>query len=218
VRIALGGDLLVTRQLRGAIDSDYLSSLTGVTDGVELAVANLETLLHDYSSPARSVSGGTWLRAEPMVAGELREIGFAMVARANNHALDFGAAALVETSRHLERAGVRHAGAGACLAEALAPAVHDTIGGRVALVSVSATLPVGAEATSPRGTIPGRPGIAPLRHRTQYAVPTAVLRTLREVAGACLIEPGSNPDGVAIGRHVFVEGDKYAAPACCPRP
>jgi len=210
VRIALAGDLLVTRRLRGAIDSGYLSSLTDVTHAAELAVANLETLLHDYSSPASAVSGGTWLRAEPAVAGELREIGFTMLARANNHALDFGAGALAETSRHLERAGVRHAGAGTCLAEAMAPAVYETVGARVALVSVCATLPPGAAATRPRGAIPGRPGIAPLRHHRWHTVPEPVLRTLHEVAGACLIEPGSNPEGVTIGRHVFVGGEGYA--------
>jgi poly-gamma-glutamate synthesis protein (capsule biosynthesis protein) len=210
MRIALAGDLLVTRRLRGAIDSGYLSSLTAVTEAADLAIANLETLLHDYSSPASAVSGGSWLRAEPDIASELREIGFAMLARANNHAMDFGVAALLETSRHLKHAGVHHAGAGTCLADALAPAVYDTASGRVALVSACSTLPVGAEATRPRGAIPGRCGIAPLRHHMRYTVPEPVLRTLREVTGACLIEPGSNPEGVAIGRHLFVGGDGYA--------
>lgn len=53
---------------------------------------------------------------------------------ANNHTLDWGVVGLVETLASLDRAGIRHAGAGRDAAEAAAPATLDVGGGRRLLV------------------------------------------------------------------------------------
>ena len=47
-------------------------------------------LFHDYEPYAMSSSGGTYMRAEPALVKELVWAGFDMVARANNHAGDYG--------------------------------------------------------------------------------------------------------------------------------
>jgi poly-gamma-glutamate synthesis protein (capsule biosynthesis protein) len=62
----------------------------------------------------------------------------AAVSLANNHVLDWGPAGLAETIETLERAGIKHSGAGKDTAEAAAPAVMD-LGpkGRVLLFSLA---------------------------------------------------------------------------------
>ena len=59
---------------------------------------------------------------------------------ANNHIMDWGYAGLDETLRALDAAGIRHAGAGPTMAEAMTPAILHIPGkGRVLLFSVGST-------------------------------------------------------------------------------
>lgn len=77
---------------------------------------------------------------------------------ANNHVLDFGTAGLLETLLALEGAGLRSAGAGRDLEEALRPAVVDTGAGRRVLVWSVASETSGVPVSWAAG--PGRPGVA----------------------------------------------------------
>jgi poly-gamma-glutamate synthesis protein (capsule biosynthesis protein) len=131
MRILLTGDLLVTRTLRAAIDTGRLEAFRVLGRDCDAIIGNLETLFHSFTWPPSAYSGGTWLQCDRRVASELRELGFSAVARANNHALDYGVGALIETSRELDRAGIRHAGAGMDLDDALQPALLDTKGSHV---------------------------------------------------------------------------------------
>ena len=56
----------------------------------DVTVTNAEILFHDYEDAPTTVSGGTYMRAEPRLIEELRFMGVDMVACANNHAYDFG--------------------------------------------------------------------------------------------------------------------------------
>jgi poly-gamma-glutamate capsule biosynthesis protein CapA/YwtB (metallophosphatase superfamily) len=59
---------------------------------------------------------------------------------ANNHVLDWGYQGLEETLETLDQAGILHAGAGRCAAEAASPAVLDVAGkGRVLVFSLGST-------------------------------------------------------------------------------
>ena len=78
-----------------------------------------------------------------------------LVSLANNHALDFGVDALLDTFTYLEQAGVRWVGAGRNAAEAYAPAVLDTPAGPVAFVGLTRILHTLAWAAGP-----DRPGLA----------------------------------------------------------
>jgi poly-gamma-glutamate synthesis protein (capsule biosynthesis protein) len=83
--------------------------------------------------------------------------------------MDYGPDALCDTLDACDAAGILRAGAGRDLADALAPAWLEPSGGRVALVSVSSTLPLGSEATD------GTPGIAPLRISFSLEVDTNLI-------------------------------------------
>jgi poly-gamma-glutamate synthesis protein (capsule biosynthesis protein) len=95
-------------------------------------------------------------RADPEVAPALKESGINLVTLANNHIMDFGEQALLETLQHLDSAGIGRFGAGKNLAEART-AVHCTIKGkRFAFLGYSLTQPTGFFAGSSRaGTAPG---------------------------------------------------------------
>lgn len=162
IRVALAGDAILTRDLRAEADPE-LTAVTEVLRDSDCAIGNLELPLHDFRSPAAVAPGGLWLGADPARAHDLAWFGITAVSRANNHAMDYGAAAMRQTDRALLDAGIAHAGTGEDLSAARAPTLITTAAGRVALVSATATFPLGHLAGDPRPPIPGRPGVSPLR-------------------------------------------------------
>src|ERR671921_229256 len=76
--------------------------------------------------------GGVWIIGTPLVAKDLKTIGFDVMSRANNHATDWGLEGMRQTSRVLDEAGIVHAGVGEHRAAARAARFFDTEKGRVA--------------------------------------------------------------------------------------
>jgi poly-gamma-glutamate synthesis protein (capsule biosynthesis protein) len=76
-------------------------------------------------------------RAPPWTAEALARLGVDCVTLANNHSLDFGPDALLDTLAHLDAAGIRAVGAGTDSERARAPVVLDTGGFRLAVVAFS---------------------------------------------------------------------------------
>ena len=179
---ALTGDAILTRRLSPFNEPEYLRMME-VIRTADLAFTNLEMLFYDYSDgyPAAH-SGGTWMAAEPMLAGELVWAGFDIVSRANNHTMDYSAGGLRSTTKALDGVNLVHAGAGENLAKARAPAYLETAGGRVALISVASTFSDEDRAGPQRGDLRGRPGLSPLRFSTTYHVSGSSLDKLRDVA------------------------------------
>ena len=105
-----------------------------------------------------------------------------MVACGSSHADDYGPDGILETLKHLDRAGLVHAGSGRNLAEARSPAFQDTPRGRVALVAASAEHSDSARAGEQRTDTTGYPGVNGLRHRTEYEVDGPTFTALREVS------------------------------------
>ncbi|MFB3111805.1 MAG: CapA family protein, partial [Gemmatimonadales bacterium] len=163
---ALTGDAILTRRLSPFKEPEYLRMIE-IIRSADVAFTNLEVLFHNYSDgyPAAH-SGGTWMAAEPFLAGELVWAGFDMVSRANNHTMDYSAGGLRATTKALDALKLTHAGAGENLARARAPAYFETAGGRVALISVASTFSDEDRAGPQRGDLRGRPGLSPLRFTT----------------------------------------------------
>jgi poly-gamma-glutamate synthesis protein (capsule biosynthesis protein) len=178
---ALTGDAIITQRLSPFEEPEYLS-LIDVIRRADMAFTNLEVLFHNYTEGYPSAhSGGTWMAAEPHLAGELVWAGFDMVSMANNHTMDYGAGGLRSTIRALDDAGLVHAGAGENLARARAPAYLETAGGRVALISIASTFADEARAGPQRADIRGRPGLSPLRYSVTYVVSESTLELLKQV-------------------------------------
>lgn len=202
--IALTGDTIVTRPLEGHEEPDFVALLE-LLRHADAAATNLETLFHDFEGPAMPAMPA--LRSDPKLARDLAWAGFDLVARANNHAGDYGIAGLQATTRAVAAAGLVQAGAGASLAEARRPGIFRGPAGSIALVSAASTFPDFARAVDARGPIPARPGINPLRVRTTYVVPKGDLERLR----ALVREMGGKPDAgdrFELAGAIFTAGDK----------
>jgi poly-gamma-glutamate synthesis protein (capsule biosynthesis protein) len=90
-------------------------------------------------------------------ARHLAEAGVTVLSLANNHCMDFGAAALAETRDLLRRAGIACTGAGADLTEATTPLVIERRGIRIGLLAACDPLTKPAPAATADTA-----GIAPL--------------------------------------------------------
>jgi poly-gamma-glutamate synthesis protein (capsule biosynthesis protein) len=149
------GDFMVHQRAQAA-DIERVSRLLG---DASICIANLDTVLSDAGQPNPKYSN---LRGPRAAVDDLHAMGFDIVTLANNHAMDYGAEGLLDMRQALELAGVRAVGAGANLAEAMAP-VELAVGGRtVAIMALACTLPPASEAG------PARPGVAPVRVHQAY--------------------------------------------------
>jgi poly-gamma-glutamate capsule biosynthesis protein CapA/YwtB (metallophosphatase superfamily) len=159
--LLLAGDALITRPWSHVADPAFLQLVEEIR-GADVAIANLETVIHEFKGFAQRDSGGTWMTSPPAIAAELRWAGFDMLAHANNHAFDYGSTAILETLEHVEQAGMVLAGSGKDLQDARSPRYVERKGRRVALVAMAATFVAYGMASNSRPDLRGRPGINPL--------------------------------------------------------
>jgi poly-gamma-glutamate synthesis protein (capsule biosynthesis protein) len=187
------GDCIQPFPIAARADTDPgLAEVIALLRGATLAMGNLETSIVDLATPelAPRVVDDWCLSALPGVAADLAAMGFGVVARANNHAMDWGPAGMRETTRRLEAAGVAHAGAGERLASATAPVYVESTHGRVAVVSAYTMRRFDPDAAlDPFGVVPGRPGVNGLRVQRVVEAPAGDVELIRRVAGAI------DPDG-----------------------
>lgn len=107
-------------------------------------------------------SGGAHSRVHPRLASVFADCGFDIVSVASNHAMDWGADALLDTIALFDKQGIKTVGAGRNLAEARRPVFIDKNGVRLAFLAYCTILNEGYAAG------PDKPGIAPLRAHTYY--------------------------------------------------
>jgi poly-gamma-glutamate capsule biosynthesis protein CapA/YwtB (metallophosphatase superfamily) len=156
VKLALAGDTMLGRGVAERLDDDpnhtlFEPELVEIIREADLFLLNLECCI---SARGRPTPGRVFhFRAPPWAADLLAGLGVDCVSLANNHALDFGPDALLDTLSHLDAAGVRVVGAGTDVERARAPVVLEAGGFRLAIVALSDHPDVDAAG-------PGRPGIA----------------------------------------------------------
>jgi Bacterial capsule synthesis protein PGA_cap len=190
MRLALAGDTMLGRGVAEAISrgqSLVAAEVAAVAAEADLFVLNLECCI--------SAGGERWpdphkpffFRAPPEAASLLAGLGVDCVSLANNHALDFGYDALLETLEHLREAGIASVGARTNVAEARAPVVLTAAGTRLAVVGV-------ADHPADFAAGPARPGIAYADLRGE-GVPQWVLESVRDAdADATLVTPHWGPN------------------------
>lgn len=166
--VSLVGDLMLRERLtslRRPNDAGLDAAIAALQE-CEVVTANLEMPLSRRGSKILKHSN---LRSDPDVIDDVRAMGVHAVSLANNHMMDYGPDALIDTLEACDGAGIQYCGAGKNLAEALAPVWLSAGGKRIAFVSVASTLPLGSEATE------GTPGIAPIRVFLSYEVDTNLI-------------------------------------------
>ena len=131
------GDCIVTRPLARAatVCRDAARPSVDATPCSETSRRSSSTCGRSPARPTRLPATGRWHR-RPAVAADLATIGFDLVGRANNHALDWGLEGMRESSRWLDQAGIVHAGVGENAGQARAPGLSgdDRRSGRAGLV------------------------------------------------------------------------------------
>lgn len=208
--MALTGDAIITRKLSVYKEPEFLKMIELIRD-TDVAFVNLEVLFHDYEPYPMHQSGGTYMRADPMLAKELTWAGFDLVSRANNHTGDYGVEGLRLTTKYVNEAGLVHAGAGESLTEAREAKFLETAKGRVALISCASTFPDHSRAGKTRGDIPPRPGLNPLRFSTTYFISKEQVETLQQIGNSLGMQRRINEEGVLrIFGQRFVVGENAA--------
>jgi poly-gamma-glutamate synthesis protein (capsule biosynthesis protein) len=178
--IALAGDTMLTRKLTPFKEERFLS-LREILGSADAAFANLEGTVHNWDEGTPGITQGTFMTTEPKLLEELKWLGINMVSCANNHAFDYGEGGVLANIKHLDEAGLVHAGTGKNLAEARAPGYLDTPNGRVALIAATATFRPWNQAGEQRPDLRGRPGINPLGFQATYSVDAAAFAQLQRI-------------------------------------
>lgn len=191
--LAAVGDVIYSEPLAALNDAPFQAALA-ILRGADATFGNLENTLIDlsvFSGHPQAESGGAHLIGSPKLAKDMREMGFNLVSRANNHTTDWGAEGMRETDQTADAAGLVHAGTGDSRAAARAAHYLLTAKGRVGLVAMSST-PTGfpflgppmAVASDPLGRVPGRPGLSALRLTPSLIVSPEMMRSLRQIHDA----------------------------------
>jgi poly-gamma-glutamate capsule biosynthesis protein CapA/YwtB (metallophosphatase superfamily) len=142
VTLALAGDTMLGRGVAGRLRANPQLELLGpavreAAAAADLFVLNLECCISDRGAPFPDPGKPFFFRAPPVAAERLADLGVDGVTLANNHALDFGPDALLDTLAHLDAAGIRVVGAGSDVERARAPAILEHDGFRLAVIGCS---------------------------------------------------------------------------------
>ncbi|MFG2086023.1 MULTISPECIES: CapA family protein [unclassified Spirillospora] len=193
VTVALAGDTMLGRGVADEIAASgphglFSAGVREVFAEADLALLNLECCVSARGRRWEAPGKPFHFRAPPDAVGALTDLGVDCVTLANNHALDYGPDALEDTLDHLERAGIRAAGAGSSPEEARESVVLEAEGVNVAVVGIT-------DHPSDFAVGPGRPGVALVE--LERGVPERLLEQIRRLrAGndAVLVLPHWGPN------------------------
>ncbi|MGE3274021.1 MAG: CapA family protein [Vicinamibacterales bacterium] len=211
LQLALTGDVILSRRVSQLTDPRFLA-VAELLRGADCTFGNCELVMADRDEGRPSAAGASLsVVVDPMVADEMRWLGYDVMGTANNHSLDYGRGGVLATLAHLDRAGIVGAGTGANLQEAAAPQYADTVGGRVALIGCASTIAPHAPAVLERGDYPGVAGLNPMRRVVKWQLPKALYDGVQAAADAlkpvqtsgALFTP---PPGLTFMGASFVEG------------
>jgi len=203
--LAFAGDTVITAPLPLPQQHPGVARVVEVIRAATFAFTNLElVLLEDAVSRGRPASA--WPVGSASEAAALRTFGFDLVGRANNHANDHGVDGVRDTGAVLERAGLRHAGAGADLDAAGAPVMVVDAAGRVAFIAVTTSVSPEGRATRPRGDIKGRPGVNALRFSANITVDASTFAALHRSAPALQPDAKVDDDRLTLLGQTIIKG------------
>jgi poly-gamma-glutamate synthesis protein (capsule biosynthesis protein) len=195
MRLALAGDTMLGRLVAERLEADptealFAADLTAIIREADGFVLNLECAISDRGTRWPDPNKPFFFRAPPVAVDVLAGLGVDCVTLANNHALDYGVDALLDTVELLGDAGIGVVGAGADEAAARRPYLFEAGGERVGVVGVTdhpATFAAG----------PAHPGVAYADLRVE--TPRWLLDTVGALgsrAEAVLVTPHWGPNMV----------------------
>ena len=141
--------------------ADFCTLVKPALAAADLRFAQVERVYSERGS-LQVHSGEGHSRVKPHMASIFSECGYDVVSVASNHAMDWGADALLDTIDLLRGQGIKTVGAGRNLAAAREPAILERNGVKVAFLAYCSVLREGYAAGA------HHPGVAPLRVHTYY--------------------------------------------------
>ena len=169
--IAMVGDIFLQDSLP---QSQALAAAAEILQTSDIALGNLEA---PVSGRGAAVEKWINMRMSPELLPEAAAIGFTMFTIANNHMMDYGKLAFMDTLNCLDAHQIAYAGAGLNLEQAWRAKILLAGDLRLAVLAAASTLPLGSAATD------DRPGAAPIHVAESYHVDAA----------ASMEQPGSAP-------------------------
>ncbi|MFI2435883.1 CapA family protein [Streptomyces sp. NPDC018693] len=179
VTLALAGDTMLGRGVAEVLEHSrphplFSPAVHSAVQDADLFLLNLECCVSDRGTPIDLPGKPFFFRAPPRAADALADLGVDAVSLANNHALDFGPDALLDTRAHLARAGIRCVGAGADTGQARAPLVVTAGGLRLGILALT-------DHPAEYAAGPDRPGVA-YANLWDEDVPVWAVEALRTLA------------------------------------
>lgn len=145
VSLVFAGDVLLSDHvlaayergggIRGVVDEGFAQ----IIDSSDCFIVNQEFPFSDRGTAAPDKQ--FTFRLPPERVSILQEMGIDLVTLANNHALDFGTDALLDTVDVLDQAGIAHIGAGKNLDDAKEPVYKEMGGMTFAFIGASRVIP-----------------------------------------------------------------------------
>lgn len=142
------------------------TSVNHITGKADIAFFNLEAPLSDKGKLPKGRGQG-W-RCRPEMLTGIAAAGFNVANLANNHIMDFGAEALVDSFERLTKHNIAYIGAGRDMAEARKPVIMERKGTRIGFYGLSTNQGQGG---SPFAAGVNKPGINFLKVSPLYAPP-----------------------------------------------
>jgi poly-gamma-glutamate capsule biosynthesis protein CapA/YwtB (metallophosphatase superfamily) len=191
ITLALAGDAMLGREVAQRIADGrplFAPELLEIVDQADLCVVNLECCISDRGQPWAAPGKPFFFRAPPAAAEALAGLGVHCVSLANNHALDFGEQALLDTFDHLDRVGIAWVGAGPDVDRAREPAVLTAKDLRLGVLAV-------CDHPEDFAARIDRPGVAyaDLRPEVPAWLPASI-RSVATHADAVLVTPHWGPN------------------------
>lgn len=145
VRLLFAGDVYLSDHVleaydaAGGIDGVLSQGYQAEIQAADYFVTNEEFPFSKRGTPAPDKQ--FTFRVHPEKVKLMQEMGIDLVTLANNHALDYGRDAMLDTIDTLDHAGIRHVGAGKNLAEARKPAIVELNGRTFAFIGATRVYP-----------------------------------------------------------------------------
>jgi poly-gamma-glutamate synthesis protein (capsule biosynthesis protein) len=143
--LAFVGDLMlghrVDEQMSRRAPWTFWGTARPLLNDADAVFASLECPITNAATPRKTDGSESARRARPQATQVLQAGNINCVSLANSHVFDYGAEGLLDTMQYLGAAGIKHAGAGRTLGEAMAPATVAAGGLRVAFTAVTTGAP-----------------------------------------------------------------------------
>lgn len=165
VTLSFAGDVQFSEDYTKAFDTNGISAIADETMLSYMQNADLFVLNNEFSFSLRGEpmeEKQYTFRTDPKYVKILQKLGTDVVSVANNHTIDFGQDAFVDTLDTLANAEIAYIGGGRNLSEALTPATYSINGQSFAIFAATRVLP-----STDWYAKPDRPGMLPTYDPTE---------------------------------------------------